>query len=445
MAILTLLGGSKVAYGTTMPVGTNISEGIEWGAFSIHTREDGGVWEDWLVSNGYKYMNRSDIKKSYEENAKIIMQTPSSFEMDVINTGWGVQNVDKISSPWGVAVSKKMYVERQRYYTIKFKIKSTLRNEIMESKERDDGTGYNVGTGIYNYIKHIYFEVYSEKEILPLLDFSAMAGTENRLVKNKAANTKYANSFIELDARDEDWVTIVANVLIPNEEQGYFSLGCNMEIKMALGSFKEEYPNEHAMQGTIQVKDFEVLAGKFERINDKSQQTITAKSKKVSYGTKSFNLNAITNGNGKLTYASSNSRVAVVNESGKVAIKGCGRTTITIKACETESYASAVKKITIEVVPKKVTIKKIKSPGKKKMTAVWKKVSGITGYQIYFSTRKNFKRGTYVRTYKMNKTKMNIIALKSKKTYYMKIRAYKKIGKEKYYGAWSKVRSVKIK
>lgn len=188
-----------------------------------------------------------------------------------------------------------------------------------------------------------------------------------------------------------------------------------------------------------------IAVSNFELKEKIKEQTITAKSKKVSYGTKSFNLNAITNGNGKLTYASSNSRVAVVNESGKVAIKGCGKTTITIKACETEGYTSALKKITIEVVPKKVTINKIKSPGKKKMTAVWKKVSGITGYQIYFSTRKNFKRDTYVRTYKMNKTKMNIIALKSKKTYYMKIRAYKKIGKEKYYGAWSKVRSVKIK
>ena len=40
---------------------------------------------------------------------------------------------------------------------------------------------------------------------------------------------------------------------------------------------------------------------------------------------------------------------------------------------------------------------------------------------------------------------MNVVGLKSKKTYYVKIRSYKKVGKKKYYGAWSKVKKVKIK
>ena len=54
-------------------------------------------------------------------------------------------------------IGKILKIEKGRTYTATFKIKSTLQNEIMESKERADGTGYNVGTGkfldiIYQYI-----------------------------------------------------------------------------------------------------------------------------------------------------------------------------------------------------------------------------------------------------------------------------------------------------
>lgn len=50
-----------------------------------------------------------------------------------------------------------------------------------------------------------------------------------------------------------------------------------------------------------------------------------------------------------------------------------------------------------------------------------------------------------MRTFKKSVNKMSIVGVQSKKTYYVKVRAYKKVGKTKYYGAWSEVKSAKIK
>ena len=52
----------------------------------------------------------------------------------------------------------------------------------------------------------------------------------------------------------------------------------------------------------------------------------------------------------KLTYSSSNKKVATVNSKGKVTIKGTGRTVITIRAHYTDTYKTSSKTIIITVV-----------------------------------------------------------------------------------------------
>ena len=61
------------------------------------------------------------------------------------------------------------------------------------------------------------------------------------------------------------------------------------------------------------------------------------------------------------------------------------------------------------------------------------------------STNKSFKTGTLAREYKSNKTQFKIFGWKSKKTYYLKMRSYKKVGGKKIYSDWSSVRKVKVK
>lgn len=99
--------------------------------------------------------------------------------------------------------------------------------------------------------------------------------------------------------------------------------------------------------------------------------------------------------------------------------------------------------------PKKASIKKL-IKGKKQIKVTWKKISGVSGYQIQCSTDKKFKKKTITKTVKGNKkTSLIIKKLKLGKKYYVRIRAYKKYkdnGKTKsIYGSWSSVKTVKTK
>ena len=98
--------------------------------------------------------------------------------------------------------------------------------------------------------------------------------------------------------------------------------------------------------------------------------------------------------------------------------------------------------------PKKTEISKLKS-AKKAFTVTVKKIKDINGYQVEYSTDKKFKKGVKSSNIKSNKTSATVKNLKSKKTYYVRVRTYKSVkvnGKTtKVYSAWSKVKSVKTK
>ncbi len=81
---------------------------------------------------------------------------------------------------------------------------------------------------------------------------------------------------------------------------------------------------------------------------------------------------------------------------------------------------------------------------KGKATVKWSNVSGESGYQVYYSTKKDsgYKK---VKSYKVNVVKGSKKKLKSGKKYYFKVRAYKKTASGTVYSAWSAVKSVKIK
>ena len=83
--------------------------------------------------------------------------------------------------------------------------------------------------------------------------------------------------------------------------------------------------------------------------------------------------------------------------------------------------------------------------GKKKVTVTYKKVSGVTSYKVTYSTSKKFKKAKTV-TVKSGKTvKKTISKLKSKKRYYVKVCAVKKVKGKNYTGKWSAAKSVKVK
>ena len=99
---------------------------------------------------------------------------------------------------------------------------------------------------------------------------------------------------------------------------------------------------------------------------------------------------------------------------------------------------------------------KIAKPSKEQITSLnskkagsvavkYKKLSGIKGYEIAYSTNKQFTSASTKRVV-AGSTGKTLTKLKSGKTYYVKVRAYKtdSTGK-KIYGAYSNVRSVQVK
>ncbi len=85
----------------------------------------------------------------------------------------------------------------------------------------------------------------------------------------------------------------------------------------------------------------------------------------------------------------------------------------------------------------------LKGKGKKKaVQASWKKAAGAKGYQIQYGTSKKWKKKKAKTT---KKTKLTLGKLKSKKTYYIRVRAYTVQNGKKVYGRWSKTVKKKVK
>ena len=107
------------------------------------------------------------------------------------------------------------------------------------------------------------------------------------------------------------------------------------------------------------------------------------------------------------------------------------------------SKYSGSKTLSYTINPKSTKLSKV-SAKKKGFEAKWKKQSTQTkGYQIQYSTDSKFKSGNKTVTVNKNSTtKKTIYKLKAKKKYYVRIRTYKTVGKQKYYSDWSK--SVKV-
>lgn len=124
-------------------------------------------------------------------------------------------------------------------------------------------------------------------------------------------------------------------------------------------------------------------------------------------------------------------------------------------AAKKETATTAAPVIRISV--KKAAIQKIKALKKAFTINILKNKDQVTGYQISYSYKKNFK-GQKVKTLKKFKykkikvkrkkytiTSYKVKGLKRKKTVYVRVRAYKQVGKTKVYGKWSSVKKIKIK
>lgn len=105
----------------------------------------------------------------------------------------------------------------------------------------------------------------------------------------------------------------------------------------------------------------------------------------------------------------------------------------------TNNY-TVVKKVNATLKLTKPVIKKVSKVKKYKIKIEIKKVKGATGYQYRYATNKKMKKACKKSSKKKCYTTKK---LKKKKKYYVSVRAYVTIKGKKYYGSWSKLKSVK--
>ena len=123
------------------------------------------------------------------------------------------------------------------------------------------------------------------------------------------------------------------------------------------------------------------------------------------------------------------------SETGTTTKPETSKETPTVSTTVTTKTAPTVKvpKVKIKKATKKISAKKLK--------VTLKTAKGVKGYQVMISTSKKFKKAK-VKNYK--KAKFTIKKLKANKKYFIRVRAYKVVNGEVYYGKWSK-RKVKFK
>ncbi|MFR4898539.1 fibronectin type III domain-containing protein [Anaerostipes caccae] len=112
----------------------------------------------------------------------------------------------------------------------------------------------------------------------------------------------------------------------------------------------------------------------------------------------------------------------------------------TVKVTGKGNYTGTVTK-SFYIVPKKTKITCARSKKSKKLTLKYKKMTGASGYQIAYR-KKGTKSYKYKRTSKRSYT---LSKLSGKKSYQVKVRAYKTVGKTKYYGSYSPQKTVRIR
>lgn len=327
------------------------------------------------------------------------------------------------------------------------------------SKMRQDTYGLYLEPGVY-YVKvqsgsyRIYDGIYKMA-----LGFMATAtsftGDDNSAVNAKPItwNKTYTGQISENDSYDTYTFALTQNRNIPitftsnmreykikmydsagrtvwEQEPSYYSgwdessksRKDSYTVTLSAGKYYMEVSGEDDWTGTY---SFNLSSGEITslKLNKKSVKLVKGKKYQLTPMTEPVNC--------KVTWKTSNSKVAAVS-SGNVTAKGYGQATIT---CYAQDGSNKSASCTVTVVPAKASISSTKS-GKSYRKIKIKSQSGVTGFEVYSKT----KRGSW-KLYKTIKGSRNK-SLKVKNKYYsshsFKVRAYKKVGSKKYYGAFSK-------
>lgn len=123
--------------------------------------------------------------------------------------------------------------------------------------------------------------------------------------------------------------------------------------------------------------------------------------------------------------------------------KNPGKMKITIKGI---NNFTGSKTIYCYIKPAMVNNFYVDNSKSKTMKMTWQEDKTVTGYEIYYSTKDSFAK-KYRKSISITKNRTiskTVKKLKTGKTYYVKVRSYKKVGTKKVYSDWSNVSTVII-
>jgi hypothetical protein len=282
--------------------------------------------------------------------------------------------------------------------------------------------------GIMGYLLHFEYNA-SELEILSAESSSAFVGNFENNIGDKIDN--FDVLWTGSSAIAEDGTILKLNIKAITDKE--------ITSRIKISYSQEDTFNENYEDVVLNCEDIAVKLNASEHTDDDVVpiKTIKLKRKKFVYNGKVKTPSVVvTDTNGKAIsskyytakYAKGRKKV------GKYAVK------VTFKG----KY-SGYKKLYFTIIPKSTKITKATAI-KKGVKLKWKKQkSQATGYQVQYSTKKNFNKKKSI-TIKKNKTVSKTIKkLKPKKKYYIRIRTYKTVKGKRYYSKWSKVKTVKVK
>ena len=115
----------------------------------------------------------------------------------------------------------------------------------------------------------------------------------------------------------------------------------------------------------------------------------------------------------------------------------------TVKAYSGKTYSSYTSGTTIYRLNRS-GITSLKNSSAKKMTVKWAKNSKANGYQVQYATNSKFSKASTSTVTSKNTVSRTISKLSKGKTYYVRVRSYKKVSGKTYYSGWCTVKKVKI-
>lgn len=120
-----------------------------------------------------------------------------------------------------------------------------------------------------------------------------------------------------------------------------------------------------------------------------------------------------------------------------------GTATATIKC---RGNYTGTESVEFTINPKPTNLTRVKA-SRRGFTAKWRRQTPqVNGYELEYSTDKNFRRGVRTAFAKKSKTtSKRVKRLKSRRRYYVRVRTYKVVDGDTYFSSWSNIKAVKVR